>query len=279
MTSTADFTDLNAIFPSRVVIAGDWHRHYKAHHAIQVIKYAHKIGADGIIHVGDLGYNFNHHTNTDNENFEKPLREALEKFDMFMVWVDGNHDNHEWLQNLPIREDGFVQTDIDGRIFWAPRAHRWEWFGIRFASMGGAYSINEHKLTEGVNLYKKLEEVKESDVNKLGNGKVDVLLTHDVPYGVPVYEQVKISRHTYSKAVKSRFLLREAVENTKPEHVFSGHWHQKLDYDLTRNVDGITTCHVLDREYSKDNIVILDLHDFTVTNPPVNWNHRTYDIF
>lgn len=279
MNSRVAFPNLQEIYPSRIVIAGDWHRHHKAIHALKVIDYANRIGADGIVHVGDLGFNFDWNKHSHGGTFEKPLRNALEQNDMFMVWIDGNHENHTWLRELPVREDGFAQTGAGGRIFWAPRGHRWEWFGVKFGALGGAFSVNYKQLIEGRSFFENIEEVQESDLVTLGDEELDVLLTHEVPHGVPLQNQISISEATALRAVKSRILLRKAVEKVKPMHVFSGHWHQKVDYDLVRSDDGISTCHVLDREYSPNNILVLDLHDFTVSEPDKNWMNKPLPIF
>lgn len=272
MSSRVQFPDLRDIAPKKLVIAGDWHRHMYANHAKKVIKYAKEIGADGIIHVGDLGYQYDE-GKLGGKTFEKPLRYELEKNDLFMVWIDGNHENHQWLRSLPIRDDGFVQTGSGGRILWAPRGHRWTWNDVTFGALGGAYSINGDYLVEGVSQFSDLEEPKIEDLSKLGNEKLDILLTHEVPYGVPVKTVFNLSKIKEERSLKSRMLLRYAVEGLKPEHVFSGHWHQRVDHELHRTHDhGITQCHVLNMEYYENNIVILDLENMSVSNPKKNWN-------
>lgn len=264
--------DFRAVAPARLVIAGDWHKHSHALHAIHVMKYANLIGADGIIHVGDLGYNFDA---KDGRLFDKPLRSALEKYNLFLIWIDGNHENHDWLQSLAPREDGFVKTGEGGRLFWAPRGHSWEWGDTTFGALGGAYSINEKFLDEGKSLFAELEQVKADDVTKLGLQKLDVLLTHDVPEGVRVKKGFNLKKDVEAKAEISRKLIREAIENTKPEHVFSGHWHQRRDEELIRSSDGgRTEVHVLDMEYTTGNILVYDVFLKEVTKPENNWKEQ-----
>lgn len=263
------FEDITALAPARVVIAGDWHKHSFANHAIHVMKYAKLIGADGIIHVGDLGYNFDAKNDKD---FDKPLRDALEEFDLFMLWIDGNHDNHEWLQSLPKREDGFVQTGAGGRLFYIPRGTRWEWAGTRFAGLGGAFSVNKNYLDEGKTLFEDLEQVQPEDVVRLGNEKLDVLFTHDVPTGVRVKKHIRLVPEFEKLSAISRTLIRKAVENTRPDDVFSGHWHQRRDEELIRAVDGgQTTVHILDMEWNVGNIAIYDVFEKTTTPIDHNW--------
>lgn len=258
------YENLQEIVPTRLVVAGDWHRHTGANHAIKVIEHAAKIGADGIVHVGDLGYNYNMQR-SGGYAFEKPLRNALNEHDLFMVWIDGNHENHAWLRELPIREDGFVQTGSGGRIFWAPRGLRWTWLDVKFGALGGAYSINKKVLREGITQFSDLEEVKIEDVEKLGNDKLDILLTHDVPLNVFMKSTLVLRPEIEKAANVSRKNIEQAVLNTDPEHMFAGHWHKRVDERFVNPYTQHTTdVHVLNMEYRKGNAVVLDLDDLTI---------------
>lgn len=257
-------TSLDHLAPWRVVIAGDWHGN--RHWATTSIRRAHEVGADFIVHVGDFGYNFDR-ASKDEYVFNAPVQKALKKYDMNIVWIDGNHDNHAWLNGLPARPDGFVQTGSGGRVFWAPRGHRWNWSGFKFGALGGAFSVNASVLTEGLSIFAELEDVKQEDVDRLGTGKLDVLLTHDIPFGVPVHKFFTITDSREDSAVATRKKILEAVNNTRPEYVFSGHWHQRLQHDLVRDSDsGITKQHILDRETKNGNLVVFDLFDKSVSH-------------
>lgn len=252
------YPNIPEINPARIVIAGDWHRHTGANHARRVVEYAAKHGADGIVHVGDFGYNYAWGPHGSGYSFEKPLRKILAAHDMFLLWVDGNHENHAWLRNLPVREDGFVQTGGSGRIFWVPRGHRWTWYDTTFAGLGGAYSINKKYLVEGVSQFSDFEEVSENDVAKLGEEKVNVLLTHDVPISAPMTSSLKLHPETESAANYSRVQLQNAVENVKPDYLFSGHWHKFMKYEM--NIDEhVVDATVLNMEYRQGNAVLFDV--------------------
>lgn len=264
MSSRERYADLQEIVPTRLIVAGDWHRHTNAYHAKKVIEYGKRVGADGIVHVGDLGYNYNVGP-SGGYAFEKPLRKSLEENDMFMVWVDGNHENHEWLRNLPVREDGFVKTGSSNRIFWAPRGHRWTWLNVKFGALGGAFSINKKVLREGITQFSGLEQVKVDDVEKLGNEKLDVLLTHDVPINVPMHSSLRLSELLEIEAGLSRELIQKAVDNTQPDHLFAGHWHKRIDEELRNPLTNhATNVHVLNMEYRLGNVVVFDLDDFAI---------------
>lgn len=248
--------DIEDLDPEFVLIAGDWHGN--APYAKKVIQQASESGIEVIVHVGDFGWNFG---NRGGEFFDKPLRLHLEKYNMVIIWIDGNHDNHEELRNLPVREDGFVQTGKGGRLYWAPRAHRWTWRNKVFAAMGGAFSINFDYLTEGIDLFAGIEEVQKEDVVKLGTDRVDILLTHEVPMCVPVKKHIHLPESIEKNAEKSRILLQEAVQNVLPELVFSGHWHQRLEHN--EHIDGHDVIfNVLDREYAVGNHVLVEITEY-----------------
>lgn len=245
-----DIAELN---PSRVLVAGDWHRHSGARFAIRVIEYAAKHGIGAIIQTGDFGFRFG----ADSENgyiFEKPLQLALKKHGIYLVWVDGNHDNHQWLREQKALHNGFVKTGSSAHVFYAPRGHRWTWSGRTFGALGGAWSFNWYSLKEGVTLFKALEEVKQEDVDKLGDLPLDYLITHDAPASVQLE-----SIFGELEPEKSRALIQQAVDRTTPRRVFSGHWHQRRDKKALRADGSHSEVHVLNKENTAGNFVILDL--------------------
>jgi len=248
------------------MVAGDWHRHRHARHAIQAIRFAHDNGVKVIVHVGDFGYRYGR----DADNgflFEKPIQLALEKYDVTLIWIDGNHDNHALLRSLEPLPNGFVKTGSSGRMFYAPRGLRWIWHDRVFAALGGAFSVDHHHRKEGFDLFAELEEVSRDDLNKLGTEHVDYLFCHDVPKRVSMK-----SMFNFVVPENTRELIQEAVDTTKPLRVFSGHWHQRRDYRIPRKDGGESFGHCLNKEYCDDNVLFLDLITNEVINPPLRWN-------
>lgn len=257
--------DISEHNPAWVLVAGDWHRNLHAAFPKRVIKLAQQLMIDTILHVGDFGYKY---ATTDAYTFEKPLHRALIEADIKLVWVDGNHENHEMLRTLPRLDNGFVQTGARGNIFYAPRGHRWEWSGRKFGALGGAWSPNWARLKEGSTLFKDLEETTWKDFETLGNEPLDYLVTHDVPARVAMKTMFGIVEKT-----ETRKILQKAVDVTKPSRIFSGHWHQRLDYLLPR-LDGQNTIgHVLDKEWTVGNVLILDLITNEIIPLPYNWTN------
>lgn len=255
--------NLNDLNPTWVLIAGDWHRNHFAAFPKKVIKLAQEMKIDTIIHLGDFGYKYG---TTDAYTFEKPLHQALLEAEVTLVWVDGNHDNHALLRELPVRADGFVQTGARGNIYHAPRGHRWEWTGKKFASLGGAWSPNWQSLVEGKTLFSSLEETTWADLERLGNAPLDYLLTHDTPERLAIKGIFGTTKKTVTREI-----LQKAVDATKPSRIFSGHWHRRLDYRLPR-ADGLETFgHILDKEWTVGNVLILDLTTNEIIPLPFSW--------
>lgn len=255
--------DISKHNPSWIIVAGDWHRNPYAAFPKRVIKLAKELQIDTIVHVGDFGYKFG---TTNAYTFEKPLHQALIDAGVHLVWIDGNHENHEMLRTLEPLPNGFIQTGARGNIYYAPRGHRWEWSGKKFGALGGAWSPNWRFLKAGVTLFELLEETKPEDLERLGYEKLDYLIAHDVPS--------RISMKSFIPGVvptQTRELLQKAVDRTKPERVFSGHWHTRLDFRIPRSDGGESWGHVLNKEWTLDNILILDLWTNEIVPLPTWW--------
>ena len=205
------------------------------------------------------------------KSFDLPLAEELEKRDLIFVFADGNHDNHAALRVIPAGLDGFVE--VQPRLFWAPRGHRWNWSGIDFAAFGGAYSIDRDIRVEGRDVWTALEEPTIGEADRLGWDKVDVLLTHDVPEGVPLDFGMSLPGHIVRAANQTRILLKLVVDQVHPQIVFSGHHHQRVSHTIWAEPDlenhfepHEVRAEVLHMDGHRFNAVVLDLPNLEVTD-------------
>lgn len=241
----------------RVLICGDWHGNTTW--AVKVLFAAARSGYDTIIHVGDLKVLWPDQEGPDGYPFDNTLDQVLKANGQTLLFVDGNHDNHRALRALPVNDAGFgVITET---LLYVPRGHRWSMGGLRFGGLGGAYSIDRFFGHEGDDWWLE-EEVSQDDVVKLGSEPLDVLITHDVPQGTQVVSNALVSHKDELLSQASRLLISDAVRNTAPSQVFSGHWHQRVTSRLPYRE---TVVEVLDREYHPGNAVVLDLETRTVT--------------
>jgi len=248
----------------KVVIAGDWHGNLPWMR--QALTCAARDGYKVMVHVGDLKvlWKDEYPDFPEAGGFTAELARLLEELGLVFIFIDGNHDVHPALRALPLNTDGFGV--ISDRLLYAPRGHRWSLGGVRFGALGGAYSIDRYRGTEGWDWFLD-EATVPADVARLGTDPLDVLITHDIPAGIDVdmgFMQVPEAIERESYIVRS--LLRDAVRNTEPMLVFSGHWHQRR----TGLMPGMETrVHVLDKEHTAGNLVVLDLESLVVADYPM----------
>lgn len=119
----------------RILVVGDVHGNTEF--MLTAIVRAAGRGISTILQVGDFGYW--PHT-ASGEKFLKDLERAAADHGVTVWWIDGNHENHEWLGLKTRAEDGTVHVSEHCR--YLPRGHRWEWNGVRFGALGGAFSID-----------------------------------------------------------------------------------------------------------------------------------------
>lgn len=262
MPSSTPIADIRLLAPEKIAIVGDWHGHSHAAHARAVVKAASEAGIELMIHVGDLGYRFAH---PEYVGFDAALDAILAEYAMTLIWVDGNHENHGLLKSLALREDGLAVCDDHGRILYSPRGAYWDWRGLRFGTLGGARTVNGHRLQEGVSVFSKLELISDADVERLGlAGKLDVLIAHDSPATMTYTHRADILPLDIEVTDSNRAKLQRAIELCRPSLFFGGHWHVRRE-ELHWTGEHSYVAHVLDREGRVGNAVVLELATLQVT--------------
>lgn len=257
---TAENNEMNQR-PDELLVAGDWHGNTRWME--KVLRAAARSGHKMIVHCGDLAVLWP--APNDNDKFTKVLRRRLDEHDLTLLFVDGNHDVHPKLRALPVNEDGFgVITD---RLLYAPRGHRWNLSGVRFGALGGAYSVDRHLRKQGRSWWLG-EQTSEADVRRLGTGRLDVLITHEVPAGIDVVSEFSggLPEFIEQEAYANRVLVRDAVRNTDPRLVFAAHWHQRRSELMP---DMGTMVHVLHMDQFEGNVVALNLKTLSVREYPL----------
>ncbi|WP_190273555.1 metallophosphoesterase family protein [Crystallibacter crystallopoietes] len=187
-----------------------------------VIKAAAREGISTIFQVGDAGFCW---PGRDKFRFDAKLSRLLIDRDIRLIFIAGNHDNHDELEALEVGSEGLAK--LREGIFLLPRGGRINHAGLTIGGLGGAYSIDRKWRTEGADWWAQ-EEVQPDDVAKLAaGGPVDVLFTHDVPDFVTMKSELDLPVEESARADVSRVLLTGAILATRPRHVFCGHWHMR----------------------------------------------------
>lgn len=253
---------------SRIMIAGDTHANRS--HLTYLFESAKTQDVDRIFVVGDFGY---WPRWAGGQRFIKHAEKLTIDYGIELYWLDGNHEDHHAMKSLTPDESGFARTTSPygeypgSKVFYSPRGHVWEWDGLRFMSVGGAYSVDKDYRVIGEDYF--IEEVItdrdiQRAVSNAGGKQIDVLLTHDTP-GVTETLEAQLWRigrgyKLDSDAVFNRTQLDQIVREVHPRFMFHGHYH--LNYTETV-IDDVNDLYIkvqgLDRDDSgKESWTILD---------------------
>lgn len=208
--------------PERVGFAGDWHG--SADFAEVVLDAAAQKGADIVLQVGDFGLN----RDQAGDQFADRVDARCKELGVAVLWVDGNHDDHDVLEQIP-RFRGLGR--IRDRLWHLPRGMRWQWGGLAWGALGGAASV-DRPTRQARSAWWPQESLTQADVACwLQRGPVDVVVTHDAPAGADVpgvsaavgallwgFEAMAASQANREK-------LADALVPTRPSLVVHGHFH------------------------------------------------------
>lgn len=217
------------------MLAGDWHGN--GQWAQGAIHHARKMGADVIVHAGDFGF---WTSCLDTEKYLRFVQRNLVECGITLYWVDGNHEDHERIQEwLDAVEN---QPWCDKRypnIIHLPRGFRWQWWGKDWLAMGGAHSVDRHLRTEGESWWPGEHITEEQVENAIAGGKADIMITHDCPDGseIPgIHADEKIDAEKgfwpldqIKAANAHRKKLARVVNAVQPALLLHGHYHVRYN--------------------------------------------------
>ena len=219
-----------------VAFVGDVHGDLP--HMLRVIDRMAALGVTAIVQLGDFGF--------DNEQHLGILTFHLRKYGMILYYIDGNHENHHWILTHEIL-NGF--RPITERIVHLPRGFRWEWQGIEYLAMGGAHSVDKSWRTPGLDWFPEETITYEQADEAMAGGKADIMLCHDVPSGVDIKaiwgNPMGWPDHAIRASQHHRDVLRVIIDEVRPYHIFSGHYHT-FEHHLLKGKDYLSRVHILD---------------------------------
>jgi predicted phosphodiesterase len=233
----------------QLLILGDTHGDLR--YAADMIKSAKDWNCHAIVQVGDWGYTWPGYET--NHSLQK-LDRFLAKSNMHMYFIDGNHDNYSDLQKRGAWQAREMQH-FTNFVTYIPRGHVWEWDGVRFMAMGGAYSIDQEHRVQGQSWWPE-ELISYADMDYAARqletfAPIDVFLSHDCPEGVRKLETyLELTTKEYGISYKmdeasrgNRRALRTIVEEAQPKVLYHGHYH--WPYADTLKYPGKRACRVL----------------------------------
>lgn len=179
---------------------------------------------DYVIIAGDAGILF-----TRGPEYTKLLRK-IRSLDFTLLWIDGNHENHDWIDSLPVTLwNGGKVHKITDNCYHLMRGQVYNIEGSTFFTMGGADSIDKEWRVEGLTWWKRempsYEECNEALDNLAKyNNKVDYIITHAAPDNIlyqinPSFIQDNLTHFLY-----------EIEKNIEFKHWYFGHYHDQIKF-------------------------------------------------
>lgn len=235
-----------------IAMFGDWHGNlHFAKKAIEALPGHVEVA----IHTGDFGYNFD-------DAYLNAVNKSARRKDIVVMFVDGNHENHEWLNAQPIDDDGVRR--LRPRVWHLPRGFRWEWCGLKFLAMGGAHSVDRQSRMPGVSWWKEETITMAQAGAAINGGDVDVMISHDAPAGhfIPglapsgMFPEAEIN-----SANQHREVIRWIAESINVRYIWHGHYHSKYRTESNGVLITGLDCDSLDSGAVERNIDIVDLSE------------------
>lgn len=210
-----------ATTPKRILVAADWHG--EEVHARRAIVCAALAGCDGVIQLGDFGI----WPGAEGQMFLDEVEEALRETGLWLMFIDGNHEDFWQLYELPVAASGL--RPVRPGLFHIPRGTRWTWGDKTWLALGGATSLDKQHRKLGVSWWPEEAVTQEQARMVMDAGPADIMLTHDCPTGVdiPGLNDSFWSPAGLREAIAHRKLMRAIVDVVQPEQLWHGHFHVK----------------------------------------------------
>lgn len=234
----------------RVALVGDTHAN-----AVWTRRVIEELAAEGVhivVQLGDFGW-------WPQKEFAKAVSRAAAIAGITFCFLDGNHEDHEHLRfHTGLRNpDGSPGDPVEmyPSLWYMPRGCGWEWHGVRFRALGGAFSIDHGVRTAGYDWFPVEEVPSLADAERaISGGPADVLLCHDHPAIGYRLQGWRIPEADERASFQVKRMLAEVAESIGPKLVVHGHWHHA--YEIER--DGITV-KGLDCDGTEQAVALLDL--------------------
>lgn len=233
----------------RIVFSGDIHGSVTQLRFVFKTAQAHE--CDLVWACGDFG--FWPHT-AHGVKFLEAVDALVEETGIKLFWTDGNHENHDELDRLRWVHGEECPIATSAGSWWVPRGCVVALDGVDFMSYGGGYSVDWKRRVKGKSWWPQ-ELVDEGHVRGVPDVPVDVLVTHDTPFG----EGVLSYKDSIPESLDQRRILSELVDRVQPRLVFSGHHHVRSTFRTVTPKGWQATVRVLGRDgMGRDSVYVFD---------------------
>lgn len=215
-----------------IYLCGDTHGHIDLEKVVQYFNgsYEGEYSNDEkyLIILGDAGICW------DDNTVDEKVRNILLSLPVTKVlFIDGNHENFELLNDYPVKRwNGGLVHEIDPRILHLMRGQVFEIEGKSFFTFGGGCSLDKHQRNEGVDWWSEEKPCKEEYEEGLitlesYDYSVDYILTHTAPREV-VFE---LGLEDFDDEMELRNYLQSIADNTDFQEWYFGHFHEDESVD------------------------------------------------
>lgn len=183
---------------------------------------------DMVIVCGDFGFVWG-------DPYHNAMLKELSGKDFTICFVDGNHENFEFLNMHPVEENwnGGRIHRVERNVIHLMRGQIYDIDGKSFFAFGGAYSRDKYMRRKNVSWWEEElptnEEYKEAVLNleSVGN-HVDYVLTHQIPLHIIGALQCNPDPHDREL---TGFLDWLYLDKLSFRQWFAGHWHINRSFD------------------------------------------------
>ncbi|AFM42760.1 putative phosphoesterase, ICC [Desulfosporosinus acidiphilus SJ4] len=213
-----------------IYITGDTHREIDITklNTVKFPKQATMTKNDFVIVAGDFGIGW------DNSNEDLYWKNWLTNRNFTTLFVDGNHENYDFLDSLPVSEwNGGKVHFINDSIIHLMRGQVYTIEGNKLFAFGGADSIDKGRRIAGKTWWKRempsIAEYQEGMINlEKNNWQVDYVITHDCSQNV--FE--KLMAGLWTKGLTDINMYFQVLEEKLDyRQWYFGHYHDDRQVD------------------------------------------------
>ncbi len=214
-----------------IFLAGDIHGNLEVQKVVDFFEaYPHPLSkADTLILLGDTAICW------DDGPMDAQLQLVLQTLPVTVAFVDGNHENHDLLNNRRVVSwKGGLAHQIREDIYHLMRGEVFTLEGKTFFTFGGGYSVDCLRRTPGLTWWEREMPGKEEYQKGLANlqahgNRVNYILTHTAPSWVLEQELFEL----FEGEEPLQEFLDEVAQCVTYDHWYCGHFHVDATPDAT----------------------------------------------
>ncbi|WP_282942171.1 metallophosphoesterase [Paenibacillus sp. RC67] len=144
---------------------------------------------------------------------------ALRKNELNPIhFIRGNHEDFDWLDSLGSSAEQVVSVDPFNLFYYVKDGTIIHVNDMKIAFIGGIQTKEYRQKSIDPNSYERLSQLRP--------GEVDILVTHDAPYGIGI---------SYLGETQGSIMISNLIETIQPKYAIGGHYHHMIGPKLFGN--------------------------------------------